>query len=372
MEPLIEIFVEPKVAADRDRLTAALKKLEAADGTFTAGIDAESGMTVLRGRDEPQLEGHLATLRRQGLDLLVGAPQVAYREMLTRAAEIDYCYKRGLDGGGEFARVKLNVSSQIPKAGVRVTTPQRVKSRVNVTHARVKLVVEPDIGAMTAGEISGSLDFGVRVTGGPVPAAFHDAIARGLDTARQYGLIAGFPVIGLRVTLVDGAYHDLDSTPEAFEIAAIQAFRQLRDRGAPVLVQPQMQVAVVTPEDLASAITADLHRRGATIHGRVSPKAVMPDEPMDGFVIVEASALLANLLGYHRDLARLSGHQAFVALCFERYVPVASFDPPDGTFPSGAAMRSRVRQQLRAISAQARLMPGTGSVSYDDMPKPQA
>lgn len=287
MEPLIELAIEPRSAAGRDRLDAVLARMKAEDPSFAVSTDAESGQAVLKGWDEPYLDRKLAVLTDEhGLELWVGAPQVAYRETITRRAQIDYRHKKALANGGQFARVVL--------------------------------VFEP--GARNSG-------FSFISTAHPaaVPALYVAGVAAGLEAARQLGLLAGFPVIDMKATLVDGAWHDIDSSAPVFDMAARMAFKALRDKGAPVLLEPVMRLKVSVPETCLMAVIGDLraHRGVVEPHGD-SVTGTIP---------------LVSLLGYQRRLDRLTDARGEWSMIFDHYAPVPPTTPPD-VFPPAIGMRA--------------------------------
>ncbi len=228
-DPVIEIAIEPKSKADQEKLGVALQKLAAEDPTFRVSTDPESGQTILRGMGELHLDIKVDILKRTyKVEANIGAPQVAYRETLGRATEIDYTHKKQTGGSGQFARIKINF--------------------------------EP-------GEPGSGYEFDSKVVGGAVPKEFVPGVEKGLLRAKDNGLLAGFPVIDFKATLVDGAYHDVDSSVLAFEIAARAAFRELRDKASPRLLEPIMKVEVTTPEDYVGDVIGDLNARRGHIQG---------------------------------------------------------------------------------------------------------
>ena len=228
-DPVIEVSIEPKTKADQEKLGVALQKLAAEDPSFRVSTDQESGQTILKGMGELHLDIKVDILRRTyKVDANVGAPQVAYRETLGRKTEIDYTHKKQTGGSGQFAKVKI--------------------------------VFEPN-------EPGGGYQFESKIVGGNVPKEYVPGVEKGLELAKENGLLAGFPVIDFKATLIDGDYHDVDSSVLAFEIAARAAFRELRDRAAPKLLEPIMKVEVVTPEDYVGDVIGDLNARRGQIQG---------------------------------------------------------------------------------------------------------
>ncbi len=210
-DPVIEVAVEPKTKSDQEKMGVALGRLAQEDPSFRVTSDPESGQTVIKGMGELHLEILVDRMKREfKVEASVGAPQVAYRETITRSAEIDYTHKKQTGGSGQFARVKL------------VFEP-----------------LEPGEGFV----------FENKVTGGSVPKEFVPGVAKGLNSSRDAGVLAGFPMIDFKATLIDGASHDVDSSVLAFEIATRAAFRDGIPRSAPVLLEPMMRVEVVTPEE---------------------------------------------------------------------------------------------------------------------------
>lgn len=288
MEPLLELAVELKSVSDRDRLEDALAAMIAEDPFFQVSTDGESGQTVLHGTDEGHLDRKLTTLiEDQGIALRVGAPQVAYRETITRPAEIDYSHKRNLGPRGEFARVLLRFE------------PGGINS-----------------GFVFTSTVSQEAGLSEYVAG----------VAAGLEAARQNGLLAGFPVIDMKAILVNGAVHDVDSSVRAFDAAARAAFKSLRENAAPVVLEPVVRVEVSTPEVGLTPILSDLlaHRGDVEARGNV----------------VTGLVPLAGLLGYDRRLDHLTGGQGEWSMVFDHFAPVPELTPPDDVFPPAIGMRA--------------------------------
>jgi len=228
-DPVIEVAVEPKTKSDQEKMGVALGRLAQEDPSFRVTSDPESGQTVIKGMGELHLEILVDRMKREfKVEASVGAPQVAYRETITRSAEIDYTHKKQTGGSGQFARVKL------------VFEP-----------------LEPGEGFV----------FENKVTGGSVPKEFVPGVQKGLNSSRETGVLAGFPLIDFKATLLDGASHDVDSSVLAFEIATRTAFREGIPRAAPVLLEPMMRVEVVTPEEYMGDIIGDLNSRRGNITG---------------------------------------------------------------------------------------------------------
>src|SRR5690606_31545121 len=210
-DPVIEIAIEPKSKADQEKLGIALAKLAAEDPSFRVSTDQESGQTILKGMGELHLDIKVDILRRTyKVDANVGAPQVAYRERISKPVTVDFQHKKQSGGSGQFAQIKINV--------------------------------EP----LPAGS---GFEFANEIVGGAVPKEFIPGVEKGLESVLGSGVLAGFPVVDLKVTLVDGKYHDVDSSALAFEIAGRGALREALQKGGSVLLEPIMKVEVVTPED---------------------------------------------------------------------------------------------------------------------------
>jgi len=274
-EPVIEIAIEPKSKADQEKLGVALQKLASEDPTFRVSTDQESGQTILKGMGELHLDIKVDILRRTyKVDANIGQPQVAYRETLGRKTEIDYTHKKQTGGSGQFARIKL--------------------------------VFEPV-------EPGGGYSFENKTVGGSVPREFVPGVEKGLLSAKENGLLAGFPVIDFKATLVDGDSHDVDSSVLAFEIAARAAFRELRDKAHPKLLEPIMKVEVTTPEDYVGDVIGDLNSRRGMIQGT--------DQRGNAQVIL-AHVPLANMFGYVNTLRSMSQGRANFHMEYDHYEPV--------------------------------------------------
>jgi elongation factor G len=274
-EPVIEVAVEPRTKADQEKLSTALGKLAAEDPSFRVGVDAESAQTVIKGMGELHLEIIVDRLKREfKVDANVGAPQVAYRETISRQSEIDYTHRKQTGGAGQFARVKL--------------------------------VIAP-------GERGSGFVFQNKVVGGAVPREYVPGVEKGLRSATESGVLAGFPMVDLAVTLIDGAYHEVDSSVMAFEIAARAAFREGAAKAGPLLLEPVMAVEVVTPEDYMGDIIGDLNSRRGHITGM---------EPRANAQVINAVVPLATMFGYVNTLRSLSQGRAQFTMTFDHYEPV--------------------------------------------------
>jgi elongation factor G len=273
--PVIEIAVEPKSKADQEKLGVALAKLAAEDPSFTVSTDHESGQTILKGMGELHLDIKIDILKRTyKVEANIGAPQVAYRESLGRKAEIDYTHKKQTGGTGQFARVKL--------------------------------LFEP-------GEPGSGFVFESGVVGGAVPKEYIPGVQKGLESVKDNGLLAGFPLIDFKATLIDGAYHDVDSSVLAFEIASRAAFKELREKGSPKLLEPIMNVEVVTPEEYLGSVIGDLNGRRGQIQGQ---------DVRGNAIVINAFVPLANMFGYVNNLRGMSQGRAAFTMQYDHYDPV--------------------------------------------------
>jgi elongation factor G len=274
-EPVIEIAIEPKSKADQEKLGVALAKLVAEDPSFTVQTDQESGQTIMKGMGELHLDIKVDILRRTyKVDANIGAPQVAYRETLGRKTEIDYTHKKQTGGSGQFARVKILFEPNEPGKGY---------------------------------------EFDSKVVGGSVPKEFVPGVEKGLAQAKENGLLAGFPVIDFKASLIDGAYHDVDSSVLAFEIASRAAFRELREKASPKLLEPVMKVEVVTPAEYMGDVIGDLNSRRGQIQGT---------EQRGNAEVVTAMVPLANMFGYVSQLRSFSQGRAQFTMQYDHYEPV--------------------------------------------------
>ncbi len=290
--PLVEIAIEPKSKADQEKLGVALKALAADDPIIRLSIGEENGLTILGGADDLQLGDKISVLQGvYNLEVNVGAPQGAYRETLGRKAEIDFTHKKLDDRGCEFARVRILFEPCQPGKGY---------------------------------------SFESRIGGGRVLEEYLPGVRRGLDSAKDAGLLAGFPVIDFTATLIDGAYHDLDSSAAAFEIAAREAFRKLSDQAEPKLLEPVMQVEIVSPEEYVADVIGDLNRRRARIVG---------SNPRGQDSVVTAVVPLADMFGYADALRSTTEGRATFRMAYDRYEP-APQPPPDGFLPPAVGMRA--------------------------------
>ena len=274
-DPVIEVAVEPKTKADQEKMGVALNRLAAEDPSFRVTSDAESGQTVIKGMGELHLEIIVDRMKREfKVEANVGAPQVAYRETFTRKAEVDYTHKKQTGGSGQFARIKLRVEPLEPGSGVV---------------------------------------FENAVVGGTVPREYVPAVEKGVRATAEGGVLAGFPVIDFKATLYDGAYHDVDSSALAFEIAARAAFREIGPKGGIKLLEPIMKVEVVTPEDFVGDVMGDLSSRRGQLTG---------SEPRGNATVINAMVPLANMFGYVNNLRSMTQGRANYTMTFDHYAQV--------------------------------------------------
>jgi elongation factor G len=279
-DPVIEVAVEPKTKEDQEKMGVALSRLAAEDPSFRVTSDAETGQTIIKGMGELHLEILVDRMKREfKVEANVGAPQVAYRETISKLADIDYTHKKQTGGSGQFARVKIRFEPFVP-----------------------------DVDTPASGFI-----FDSKVVGGNVPREFIPGVEKGLNSAMEVGVLAGFPVINVKAELYDGASHDVDSSVMAFEIAARAAFREGMRQAGPKLLEPVMRVEVVTPEDYMGDIIGDLNSR----RGQVSDM-----DQRGNARVVTATVPLANMFGYVNTLRSMSQGRAQYTMHFDQYVEV--------------------------------------------------
>ncbi len=274
-DPVIEIAVEPKTKADQEKMSVGLQRLAAEDPSFRVETDIESGQTIMKGMGELHLDILVDRLKREfKVEANIGQPMVAYREKLGRSADVDYTHKKQSGGSGQFARIKVTF--------------------------------EP----LEAGS---GFQFESTVVGGNVPKDFIPGVEKGINSAKDNGLLAGYPMTDFKATLTDGAYHDVDSSVLAFEIAARAAFRELKSSGDPRLMEPVMKVEVVTPEDYMGDIIGDLNSRRGQIQG---------SEPRGNATAINATVPLVNMFGYVSKLRGMSQGRAQFTMQFDHYAEV--------------------------------------------------
>ena len=274
-EPVIEMKIEPKTKADQEKMALALNALSLEDPSFRVSVDQESGETILKGMGELHLDIKVDILRRTyGVDANVGQPQVAYRETLARPADIDYTHKKQSGGTGQFARVKLRL--------------------------------EPN-------ETGKGNEFETSIVGGAVPKEYIPGVEKGIESVWNSGVLIGFPIVDMKVTLYDGGFHEVDSSAIAFEIASRAAIREGCEKGGIKLLEPVMNVEIVTPQDFVGGIIGDVNSRRGQIR----------DQQMRGnAVVVKAYVPLANMFGYINTLRSMSTGRAQYSMQFAHYAEV--------------------------------------------------
>jgi elongation factor G len=274
-DPVIEIAVEPKTKGDQEKMSAGLARLAAEDPSFRVETDIESGQTIMKGMGELHLDILVDRLRREfKVDANIGAPQVAYRETIGHEVEHSYTHKKQSGGSGQFAEIKLIISPTEPGEG---------------------------------------FSFESRIVGGAVPKEYIPGVEKGIRSVMDSGPLAGFPVIDFKVALIDGKFHDVDSSVMAFEIAGRMGMREgLRKAGAKLL-EPIMKVEVVTPEEYTGNVIGDLTSRRGQVSGQ---------EQRGNAIAIDAKVPLANMFGYINTLRSMSSGRAQFTMQFSHYDPV--------------------------------------------------
>ena len=271
-DPVIEIAVEPKSKADQEKMGLALNRLAAEDPSFRVASDEESGQTVIAGMGELHLDILVDRMKREfGVEANIGQPQVAYRETITQSCDHDYTHKKQSGGSGQFARIKFTI--------------------------------EP-------GETGVGLDFSDTVVGGNVPKEYIPGVQKGVDSVMNAGPLAGFPLVDVKFVLNDGAYHDVDSSVMAFEIAGRAGFREAVKKAGPKLLEPIMKVEVVSPEEYTGSIIGDLTSRRGQVQGQ---------DVRGNATVINAFVPLANMFGYVNTLRSMSQGRANFTMVFGHY-----------------------------------------------------
>jgi elongation factor G len=278
-EPVIQVAIEPKTKADQEKLGTAIQKLAEEDPTFQVHNDEETGQTIIAGMGELHLEVLVDRMKREfKVEANIGKPQVAYRETVRKKVEkVEYTHKKQTGGSGQFARVIINL--------------------------------EP----LTDGADGATYEFVNKVTGGRVPREYIPSVDQGAQEAMQYGILAGYPLVGLKVTLTDGAYHEVDSSEMAFKIAGSMAFKEAARKASPALLEPMMAVEVVTPEDYMGDVIGDLNSRRGMIQAM---------EERGGARVVRALVPLSEMFGYVGDLRSRTQGRASYTMVFDSYAEV--------------------------------------------------
>jgi elongation factor G len=284
-DPVIEVSVEPKTQADQEKMGVALSRLVAEDPSLRVETNPESGQTILKGMGELHLEIVIDRMKREfSVDANIGQPQVAYRETITRIIEVEYLHKKQTGGSGQFAKINVRFEPK-PKTE----------------------------------EDKSDFEFKSEVVGGRVPKEYIPGVEKGFEAAKNTGVVAGYPVVDFRAVLYDGAYHEVDSSVLAFEIAARACFREEISKANPVLLEPMMAVEVVTPEEYMGDIIGDINSRRGQIRNLTD---------RSGIKVIEAVVPLASMFGYVNSLRSMSQGRAQFTMIFERYdqVPASIAD----------------------------------------------
>ncbi|PTR31358.1 translation elongation factor 2 (EF-2/EF-G) [Rhodococcus sp. OK519] len=279
-DPVIQVSIEPKTKSDQEKLGTAIQKLAEEDPTFSVELDEETGQTVIGGMGELHLDILVDRMRREfKVEANVGKPQVAYRETITKKVEKhEFTHKKQTGGSGQFAKVII--------------------------------ALEPFIG-----EDGASYQFENKVSGGRVPREYIPSVDHGAQDAMQYGVLAGYPLVNLKLTLLDGAYHDVDSSEMAFKVAGSQALKEAARKAGPVILEPLMAVEVTTPEDYMGEVIGDLNSRRGQIQAM---------EERSGARVVKALVPLSEMFGYIGDLRSKTQGRANFSMVFDSYAEVPS------------------------------------------------
>ena len=279
-EPVISVAVEPKTKGDQEKLSTAIQKLAEEDPTFQVQLDEETGQTIIKGMGELHLDILVDRMRREfRVEATVGKPQVAYRETIRRAVDkVDYTHKKQTGGSGQFAKVQVSI--------------------------------EP----LDTSEADAAMyEFSNKVTGGRVPREYIPSVDAGIQDAMALGVVAGYPMVGIKATLLDGAYHDVDSSEMAFKIAGSQVLKEAVRRADPVLLEPVMAVEVRTPEEYMGDVIGDINSRRGLIQAM---------EDASGAKVVRAQVPLSEMFGYVGDLRSKTQGRAVYSMSFDSYAEV--------------------------------------------------
>ncbi len=287
--PVIEVAIEPKTKGDQDKLATAIQRLSDEDPTFRVHTDEETGQTIIAGMGELHLDILVDRMRREfNVEANVGKPQVAYRETLTKALDkVEYTHKKQTGGSGQFGRVIMSIE---PNALPPGTEPDEDDKRNEAGY-----------------------EFVNKVTGGRIPREYIPSVDAGCQEAMENGILAGFPMVDVKVTLLDGAYHDVDSSEMAFKIAGSMAFKDGARRAGPVLLEPVMAVEVTTPEDFMGDVIGDLNSRRGQIQAM---------EERQGYRVVKGLVPLSEMFGYVGDLRSRTQGRASYSMQFDSYAQV--------------------------------------------------
>ncbi|MDK8795624.1 elongation factor G [Corynebacterium sp. MSK044] len=286
-DPVIQVAIEPKTKADQEKLGTAIQKLAEEDPTFTVHLDEESGQTVIGGMGELHLDVLVDRMKREfKVEANIGSPQVAYRETIRKAVEhLDYTHKKQTGGSGQFAKVIISIEPY-----------------------------NPDPETLEEGE-SAIYTFENAVTGGRVPKEYIPSVDAGIQDAMQYGYLAGYPLVNIKATLEDGAYHEVDSSEMAFKLAGSQALKEAVAKAKPVLLEPLMAVEVVTPEEYMGTVNGDISSRRGQVYAM---------EDRSGAKVVKAKVPLSEMFGYIGDLRSATAGRANFTMVFDSYGEVPS------------------------------------------------
>ena len=279
--PVIHVAVEPKTKSDQEKLGTAIQRLSEEDPTFQVRTDEETGQTIIAGMGELHLDVLVDRMRREfNVEANVGKPQVAYRETIRKAVDkVEYTHKKQTGGSGQYASVIIDIE---PSSGV-----------------------DADGG--------GGYEFVNAVTGGRVPREYIPSVDAGCQEAMEFGVVAGYPMVDVKVTLNDGKYHDVDSSELAFKIAGSMAFKDAARRADPVLMEPMMAVEVITPEDFMGDVIGDLNSRRGQIQSM---------DERSGARVVTATVPLSEMFGYVGDLRSKTQGRASYSMQFDSYAEV--------------------------------------------------
>jgi elongation factor G len=274
-DPVIEVAVEPNTTADQEKMGLALSRLASEDPSLQISSDDESGQTILKGMGELHLEIIVDRLKREfKVDANIGQPQVAYREAITKEYEVNYTHKKQSGGAGQYARVKI---------------------------------------LFEQGEVGSNFTFDSKITGGAVPKEYIPGVIKGLEQSMNNGILAGYPMVDMKATLLDGDFHDVDSSVLAFEIAAKAAYKEAMPEAGPVILEPLMKVEVITPEDYMGDIIGDLNSRRGQVSGM---------ETRANAQVINANVPLASMFGYVNELRSMSQGRAQFSMVFSHYEAV--------------------------------------------------
>jgi elongation factor G len=275
--PVIHVAIEPKTKSDQEKLSTAIQRLAEEDPTFQVRTDEETGQTIIAGMGELHLEVLVDRMRREfKVEANVGKPQVAYRETITKAVDkVDYTHKKQTGGSGQFAKVQISIAP--------------------------------------LDDADGGYEFDNKVTGGRIPKEYIPSVDAGCQEAMEFGVLAGYPMVDVKVTLLDGQFHDVDSSELAFKIAGSMAFKEAARRAAPALLEPMMAVEVITPEDFMGDVIGDLNSRRGQIQAM---------EERMGARVVKAVVPLSEMFGYVGDLRSRTQGRASYSMQFDSYAQV--------------------------------------------------